>query len=251
MLDEAGAFRGFDVVLGNPPYIRQEAFTDSKPLFKQRFATFDGKADLYVYFIELGLELLNPGGELSYIAPNKWLRAGYGTPLRHWLPQHHTLLEFLDFGDLPVFAEATTYPAIVSVRRAVPPAGSVFRAAALPKLSPPTLDVLVENNVWPVSQAGLDTNGWNLDDDASQKVLAKLKAAAKPLAEYLIENGDGQIYNGVKTAFNKAFVFDKATREALIAADSNVSQFIKPYLGGRDIKRYQQPKPTSYLLNVD
>ena len=251
VLDEAGNFRGFDVVMGNPPYIRQEAFTDSKPQFKQRFATFDGKADLYVYFIELGLDLLAPGGELSYIVPNKWLRAGYGAPLRQWLPQHHTLLEFLDFGDLPVFAEATTYPAIVSVRRTAPTPKSRFRAATLPKLPPPSLDALVENNVRPVAQAGLKVAGWNLADDDGQEVLDKMKAGGKPLGEYLAENGDGQIYNGVKTAFNKAFVFEEATRDALVAADPEVAQFIKPFLGGRDVKRYQQPKPVTYLLYID
>ncbi len=251
VLDEAGAVRGCDVVLGNPRYIGQEAFTDGKPQFKRRFATFDGKADLYVYFIELALDLLAPGGELSYIAPNKWLRAGYGAPLRGWLPQHHTLVEFLDFGDLPVFAEATTYPAIVSVRRGAPTPGSSFRAAALPRLPPPSLDLLVETHARSVSQAGLKVEGWNLADDDSQELLDKLRAAGKPLGEYLAEQGDGQIYNGVKTAFNKAFVIDEATREALVAADPDVAQFIKPFLAGRDIKRYQQPKPNSYLLYID
>ncbi len=244
VLDEAGAFRGFDVVIGNPPYIRQEAFTDSKPLFKQRFATFDGKADLYVYFIELALDLLTPGGELSYIAPKKWLRAGYGAPLRHWLPQHHTLLEFVDFGDLPVFAEATTYPAIVSVRRAAPPAGSVFRAVALSKLPPPTLDLLVENNVRPVSQAGLKADGWNLSDDAGQKILDKMRAAGMPLGEYV----GGKITTGIKTGFNAAFLINGETRDALIAEDPRSAEIIKPFLAGRDIKYYQPVSTAKYLL---
>jgi adenine-specific DNA-methyltransferase len=251
VLDEAGRFRGFDVVLGNPPYIRQEEFSALKPYLKQRFATFDGKADLYVYFLELGLGLLKSGGELSYIAPNKWLRAGYGAPLRRWLPATNTLVEFLDFGDLPVFAEATTYPAILSVSRAVPTAESRFRAALLPKLPPPLLDTLVLEHARPVTQAGLQPEGWNLADDASQALLQKLKTAGTPLGEYLAANNGGQIYNGVKTAFNKAFVFDAATREALVAADPEAAKFIKPFLAGRDVKRYQQPKENSYLLYID
>jgi adenine-specific DNA-methyltransferase len=244
VLDEAGTFRGFDVVIGNPPYIRQEAFTSSKPQFKQRFSTFDGKADLYVYFIELGLDLLSPGGELSYIAPNKWLRAGYGAPLRQWLPQHHTLLEFLDFGDLPVFAEATTYPAIMSVRRAAPPAGSQFRAASLPKLPPPSLEMLVEDSVRSVSQAGLKVEGWNLSDDAGQEILTKLKAAGTPLGEYV----GGKIYYGIKTGSNVAFVVDAATRVKLIAEDAASAEIIKPFLAGRDIKRYRQPTTDKFVL---
>jgi hypothetical protein len=247
VLDDAGAFRGFDVVIGNPPYIRQEAFTDSKPQFKKRFATFDGKADLYVYFVELGLDLLAPGGELSYIAPNKWLRAGYGAPLRGWLPQHHTLVEFIDFGDLPVFAEATTYPAIVTVQRAAPTAASSFRAAALPKLPPPSLDLLVTSHARPVSQSGLKVEGWNLADDDSQALLDKLKAAGKPLGEYV----DGKMFNGVKTGFNEAFVIDEATKQALISAEPGVARFIKPFLAGRDVRRYRQPNSAAYLLYID
>ncbi|WP_019946532.1 type IIG restriction enzyme/methyltransferase [Hymenobacter aerophilus] len=244
VLDETGAFRGFDVVIGNPPYIRQEAFAALKPIFKQRFATFDGKADLYVYFIELGLGLLKPGGELSYIAPNKWLRAGYGGALRQWLPEHHTLVEFLDFGDLPVFTEATTYPAIVSVQRTAPAPASSFRAALLPRLPPPDLDTLALTHARPVTQAGLQPTGWNLADDASQALLAQLKAAGTPLGEYV----EGKIFYGIKTGANVAFVIDAATRDELINKDPRSAEIIKPFLAGRDVKRYRQPVATNYLL---
>ena len=244
VLDEDAGFRGFDVVLGNPPYIRQEAFAGSKPFFKQRYATFDGKADLYVYFIELALGLLAPGGELSFIAPNKWLRAGYGAPLRRWLQSTQELVEFVDFGDLPVFAEATTYPAILSVQHQKPTEASSFRAAALPRLPTASLDELVDSHVRPVTQATLSADGWNLADDDSQALLNKLKAAGKPLGEYV----GGKIYYGIKTGSNVAFVIDANTRARLIAEDARSEEMIKPFLAGRDMKRYQQPRTDKYLL---
>ena len=244
VLDDDARFQGFDVVLGNPPYIRQEAFAASKPFFKQRFATFDGKADLYVYFVELGLDLLAPGGELSFIAPNKWLRAGYGAGLRKWLQTTHELVEFLDFGDLPVFAEATTYPAILTVRRATPTASSSFRAAALPKLPPPALDALVETYARPVTQAGLQVEGWNLADDENQALLTKLKAAGKPLKDYLGRD----IYYGIKTGLNAAFVINTETAVALVDKDPRSNDVISLFLAGRDIKAYGSPQTGNYLI---
>ncbi|TGE19612.1 class I SAM-dependent DNA methyltransferase [Hymenobacter elongatus] len=248
VLDEAGRFRGFDVVLGNPPYIRQEEFAALKPHFKSRFGhVFAGTADLYVYFLQLGAELLAPGGELSYIVPNKWLRAGYGAPLRGWLAANQTLVEFVDFGDLPVFPEATTYPAIVALRQGVPKAESAFRAAALPELPSLGFDAYVAGLAKTVNQSGLKSSGWNLAEVEAQDILDKMRAAGKPLVEYI----NGKMYNGVKTGFNEAFVLDANTRQALIDADPNSIQFIKPFLAGRDVRRYQQPDSENYLLYID
>ncbi|OGX89041.1 hypothetical protein BEN47_07880 [Hymenobacter lapidarius] len=250
VLDEAGRFRGFDVVMGNPPYIRQEAFTALKPHLKQRFGhVFAGTADLYVYFLQLGAELLAPGGELSYIVPNKWLRAGYGAALRGWLASTQTLLEFVDFGDLPVFPEATTYPAIVALRQGAPAAESTFRAAALLKLPPIGVGFngVVSGLARLVNQQGLNSKGWNLAEAEAQEALDKMRAGCLPLTEYV----DGKMYNGVKTGFNEAFVIDEATRQELINADPNSVQFIRPFLAGRDVRRYQQPDSKTYLLYID
>jgi len=93
---------GFDVVIGNPPYVRQELLGDSKEYFKQKYKVYHGAADLYSYFIEKGISVLKPAGYFSYIVANKWLRANYGKPLRHWLKKQR-LLELIDFGDLQVF----------------------------------------------------------------------------------------------------------------------------------------------------
>ena len=105
---------GFDAVIGNPPYVRQESLKGVKEYFQTHYKTYHGVADLYVYFIEKGISLLRPKGIFSYIVANKWLRANYGTPLRRWLKERQ-IEEIVDFGDLPVFQGATTYPCILRI----------------------------------------------------------------------------------------------------------------------------------------
>nr|MBP6810330.1 class I SAM-dependent DNA methyltransferase [Saprospiraceae bacterium] len=117
VLDDAGTFVGFDAVLGNPPYIRQEELASFKSHFQSIFETYAGTADLYVYFVERGMNILRPGGQFSYILPNKWMRAGYGDKLRQFVKRQR-IEGISDFGDLPVFEEATTYPCIFEMSRA-------------------------------------------------------------------------------------------------------------------------------------
>ena len=116
VLDDEGEFVGFDAIIGNPPYIRQEAIKDQKPAFMEMFGSFYcGTADIYTYFYKAGLNLLKSGATLCYIAPNKFMRAGYGKNTRELLTTQAKPLMVLDFGDLPIFDEATTYPSIVMV----------------------------------------------------------------------------------------------------------------------------------------
>ena len=108
---------GFDIVIGNPPYVRQEAIKEQKPDLKASCpATFTSTADLYVYFYDRGLQLLRDGGILTYISSNKFFRAGYGANLRKHLVEKTTIREIIDFGDAPVFT-AIAYPTIVITQR--------------------------------------------------------------------------------------------------------------------------------------
>lgn len=246
VLNPDGSFRGFDAVLGNPPYIRQEELAPAtKAHLRQHYATGTGTADLYVYFYELGLGLLAPGGELSFITNNKWLRAGYGQGLRrHLLQPTLRLQELLDFGDLPVFPEATTYPNILSVQRA--PRADTVRVAELTTLGPDTtrFPETVEAAAADMPTLRLSEEAWSLAATDKQDLLEKLRAAGTPLGEYV----QGKIYYGIKTGYNEAFVIDAATREALIAEDPNSTEIIKPFLAGRDVKRYQSPKADKHLI---
>src|SRR5690606_30339104 len=103
---------GFDCVIGNPPYVRQELLGVQKPYFQKKYKVYHGMADLYSYFFEKGIGLLKEKGLFGIIVANKWMRANYGEPLRKWLKEWQ-IQEIVDFGDLPVFQGATTYPCII------------------------------------------------------------------------------------------------------------------------------------------
>ncbi len=232
---------GFDVVIGNPPYVRQEMLGEFKVYFQRIYQAYQGTADLYVYFIERAVSLLRPGGMFAYIVANKWMRTKYGEPLRRWLKQQG-LLEILDFGDLPVFAQATTYPCIITIRKEAAPQS--FAAADIETLDFTSLADYAAAHVHSVKMDALDDAGWSLADESSKNLLTKLRAAGQPLGEYL----KGEIYRGVLTGLNEAFVIDAETRARLIAEDARSAELIKPFLAGRDIKRYQTPHSERYLI---
>ncbi len=233
---------GFDAVIGNPPYVRQETLGQVfKEYVKKQYAVYAGTADLYAYFIEKGVSLLGEGGRFSYIVANKWMRANYGKPLRQWLKTKQ-IEEIVDFGDLPVFTNATTYPCIITVLAGN--ASSTFDVTQVKSLDFPDLAAYVEENHYPVNQEELDDSGWSLADGGVQGLLNRLREVGIPLGEYV----QGKIFRGVLTGLNKAFIIDAETRERLIAEDPKSEEVIKPFLVGRDVKRYISPQKRQYLI---
>ncbi len=235
---------GFDAVIGNPPYVRQEMLTAQKPYYQQHYEVYHGMADLYTYFFEKGFQILKEGGLFGVIVANKWMRANYGAALRPWLKQRR-LKEIIDFGDLPVFQNATTYPCIIIYERNKP--ASSFAVCNVKTLDFADLTEYVSNHALQLKQKDLDDAGWNLASDAENKLLKKLQGAGIPLGTYV----KGKIFRGVLTGLNEAFVIDKATRDQLIKKDKKSAELIKPFLAGRDIKRYQQPASDRYLILME
>jgi len=234
---------GFDCVIGNPPYVRQELLKEQKGYFKDHYQVYQGTADLCAYFIEKGVSLLRSGGFFSYIVANKWMRANYGKPLRQWLKTKR-IEEIVDFGDLPVFQNATTYPCIMRIANGEP--SSTFGVTQVETLEFSDLGAYVKEHQYAVNQGGLDDDGWSLVDEETQAVLDKLRKTGVPLGEYV----DGKIYYGIKTGLNEAFVIDSSTRDELITEDPKSAELIKPFLAGRDLKRYQPPCSEQYLILI-
>lgn len=243
VLNNDGDFVGFDVVIGNPPYIRQEELSAIKPVLQNQFKTFAGTADLYVYFVERGMQILRNKGNFIFILPNKWMRAGYGKPLRNWVDSYR-IQRIVDFGDLPVFDEATTYPCIWHIEKQASEQKQFWATNIETLYFSDNLQNYITRNSFLVNQQMLPESGWTLVDDSIQKLLEKIKSKGVPLGEYL----DGQIYRGVLTGLNIAFVIDTETRDLLIAEDPKSAEILKPFLAGRDIKRYQQPVSDKYLI---
>ena len=244
---------GFDVVIGNPPYVRQEAIKDLKPELKAAsYATYSGTADLYVYFYERAFQLLNPGGVLSFITSNKWFRAKYGQDLRQYMATHTQLRQVIDFGDEAVF-DALAYPTIViATKRANPIAADdasndiwalnwdsqnqAHRVADFPEV--------FANERFAVPQNELKAAGWQLEPPLKRRLLERLRKAGKPLGEYC----QGRFYYGIKTGLNEAFVISREQRDALVAQDPASAEIIKPYLRGRDVKRWNVESQDLWLI---
>lgn len=242
VLNDQGEFVGFEVVIGNPPYIRQEELKDLKPYLQEQYRTYAGTADMYVFFVERGLSILRSRGQFIYILPNKWMRAGYGDKLRNYL-QEQNIESIIDFGDLPVFEEATTYPCIMRIEKAA--SNYRFESVEIESLDfEEDLASYVREHAFEVDSRLLQPSGWTLTDVKVQKLLEKLRDKGVPLGEYV----EGKIFYGIKTGLNEAFVIDRKTRDRLIAEDPNSAEIIKPFLAGRDIKRYLQPESEKYLI---
>jgi len=242
---------GFDVVIGNPPYVRQETLGEFKDYFQKHYEVYQGTADLYAYFIERAISLLKKGGLFSYIVANKWMRANYGEPLRRWMKSQH-IEEIIDFGDLPVFETATTYPCVIRIKRAVIPVKTgiqkhqPFSVTRVKTLKFDNLSKYVAENSYTVNKTALGDKGWSLVDKQSQALLNKLQKGGIPLGEYV----KGEIYYGIKTGLNEAFVIDKVTRKHLITEDPKSEELIKPFLVGKDIKRFEPPPKGRYLILI-
>jgi hypothetical protein len=232
---------GFDVVIGNPPYVRQEALGEIKNYLQKHYSVFHGTADLYVYFIEQGVFLLRNKGLFCYIVANKWLRTNYAEPLRKWLKKQMIKM-IVDFGDLPVFEQSTTYPCILQICKNA--SLGRFEATQVKALTFLNLDEYVTLNHFDVNQLELEDKGWSLSNEKTQAIINKIKSKGIPLGQYV----NGKVFYGIKTGFNEAFVIDKITKKRLIAKDLKSDELIKPFLIGREVKRYIEPKNDAFLI---
>ncbi len=235
------------MVIANPPYVRQEAIKHLKPHLEKSYGAFYcGTADIYTYFYKCGIDQLRPGGHLCFIAPNKFMRAGYGKNTRLLLATRVTPKLVIDFGDLPIF-DATTYPSILLIEKRKPDDQDEFIAATFTEeeqIERPeeTLDQIS----FPMTVSSLKAEGWNLERAEVLALMEKLRKAGMPLGEYV----QGRFYYGIKTGFNEAFVIDEATRQRLIAEDPKSSELIKPWLRGRDIKKWKAEWAGLYLISI-
>lgn len=239
---------GFDVVIGNPPYVRQELLSPIKHYLQAHYESYDGVADLYTYFYEKGIRILKDGGVLSYIVTNKWLRAGYGEPLRQFFSKNSVFEQIIDFGHAPIFEDADTFPCIVAVQKPVKAIASETQEVVKPepqspvlicpvpreKLSDINLTQYVHQEGYTVPWSRFTGAAWSLESPAVDELMQKIKDVGVPLKNF----AGLKPLLGIKTGFNEAFLIDEKTKNHLIQSDSKATQIIKPYLRGQDINRW-------------
>ena len=241
---------GFDVVVGNPPYVRQEWIAPFKPYLKEAFTTFHGTADLYVYFYELGMKILRPGGRLSFIVTNKWLKAAYGEPLRKYFAEQAWVESIVDFGHAKqIFPDADVFPSIIVARKPTQdPAPTTTRVCAIPRelLRISDLSNQIKSEGFDVARDSLSNAAWSLEPKGVFDLLAKIRSTGKPLSEF----ASTKPYRGVLTGFNEAFLIDSGTRKRILESHPGCDHLIKPYLRGQDISRWNADWPGLWMIVI-
>jgi type I restriction-modification system DNA methylase subunit len=263
-----GLTEKFNIVMANPPYVRQEKIGRDKVFFKKRadenkrnkdalrlYQSFTGTADYLVYFMERGLDLLAPGGSFVFITSNKWYLLDYGKNIRGWIGRNALIRSIIDFGDADVF-DAIAYPTIIMATKrpgilAAPDPKDVLLAWNWP----PEMDrkdisefpELFRNHAFEVPQKSLDNErGWQFETKAKRELLERIRNAGKPLGEHV----EGGLYRGITTGFNDAFVVSGKQRKELLAGHKSAQDLLAPYLRGKDVKRWHAEESDLWLIKI-
>jgi hypothetical protein len=236
-----------DAIVGNPPYVRQERLGAAKRALRS-FASYDGVADLYVYFIELAHRVVRPGGRYCLVVPNKWLTAAYGRPLRALLAREASLERVVDFGQaLPLFGDADAFPCIIAGTVGVPARGAraSVRATRVTGDSSVAAALAATGTAQPRSRWGREP--WHIDGAGDGVLLERLARTWPTLGDRL----PGKPSRGVVTGCNRAFVIDAETRARLVDAEPAAATLIRPFVKGRDVRRWRAAPIDRYLLVID
>ena len=239
---------GFDIVIGNPPYVRQEKIKNDKPALKNSFGEFfNGTADLYTYFYKKGGDILKKQGVLCFITSNSFMRTSFGNNLREFLASTLQPVVILDFGDKGVF-DATTRP-LIYLGKKNNHASNFYVATAQNKEDMKNPHKLIEEKGFSLPIASLKEEAWALLPPNWLALGEKTKKAEKPLGLYLKTTAHTKIYRGVLTGLNEAFYIDEATKERLIQEDPKSEELIRPLLRGRDLKKWSADLQ-KYLITI-
>lgn len=258
VLDDEGNFLGFDLVIGNPPYISLSKVADQRSYALQGYTTYAKGADLYCLFFERGRELLREGGKLAFITSNSWMKTQYGELLRRFFLTQTNPTLVLDFGETQVFRAVTVASSIVTYTKS-PFAQRLIGANVVPNFAELPTDALVayiaehqvpvtpENgNPWMIGGSGVEALMRNIQESESAKSLSEL-----------YEMWDLEVYRGVTTGNNEAFVISQEIKEMLIGSNENSRELIFPLLRGRNLQKYVAVDANEYLiftrrgLNID
>lgn len=249
VLDDEGNFLGFDYIIGNPPYIRQEQIKDIKPLLEKQYQDFyNSTADIYTYFFALSYHLLKEKGFSAFITSNKYARAKYGAKLREWLLKKTTIVSYMELNALKVFESAAVDTSIMSFIKQTPPKESRFKYY---EPIPDDKSDLKSARSLPMKQNALSTESFIFANATLLDLRDKMESVGTPLKDW-----DIQINYGIKTGVNEAFIITTEKREEILNACKTQEErkrtetLIKPILRGKDIKRYSYEWADLWVINT-
>ena len=238
VLDEDGRFVGFDCVIGNPPYALQ----------KMSYETYERTGDIYCLFYEMGMKLLKPGALLSFITSNKWMRAGYGKSLREHLSSRYNPTLLIDFANNKIFDSATVLVNILSLEKSNNQ-GHTLSCSVEDGFDVSKLSDYVQTHTQVSSFRTDDT--WSILSEIELSIKRKVEEAGVPLKDW-----DVELYRGVLTGYNDAFIITSEKREEILshctddAERERTAEIIRPILRGRDIRRYGYEWADLWLINT-
>jgi len=231
VLDDNGDFVGFDVVIGNPPYIRQEELGGVKNYLQSRYKVFTAGGDIFSYFYELSHSIMKDKGYFSFIN-NTFDKTTAGMTLREFVENNFRFERYIDFTDVVVFEEATTYPIILIAQKAIQK--NHFKFFKYTKNNFPDKELLSNESIYTeVAQDKLNSSAWNFINSFEQNILTKIQRH-KSIIELF-----GKCYYGVKTALNEAFVTENHLGNYTV---------LKDVYDGKDLKKWTTPKPFKKMI---
>ncbi|OOP96479.1 class I SAM-dependent DNA methyltransferase [Helicobacter pylori] len=256
VLDDEGDFSGFDCIIGNPPYIRQEQIKDLKPLLQKQYHDFyNSTADIYTYFFALSYHLLKEKGFSAFITSNKYARAKYGAKLREWLLKKTTLVSYMELNALKVFESAAVDTSIIHFIKQTPPKESDFKYY---EPTPNDKDDLKSTPYLLMRQNALSTESFIFANATLLDLRDKMESVGTPLKDW-----DIQIYRGILTGANEAFIIPTEKRDEILkncddaqkdergmSERERTKELIKPILRGKDIKKYSYEWADLWVINT-
>ncbi|MGL2524017.1 DUF7149 domain-containing protein [Helicobacter pylori] len=256
VLDDEGNFLGFDYIIGNPPYIRQEHIKDLKPLLEKQYQDFyNSSSDIYTYFFALALNLLKEKGFNAFITSNKYACAKYGAKLRELLLKKTTLVSYMELNALKVFESATVDTSIIHFIKQAPLKESVFNYY---EPTPNDKDDLKNTPSLLMKQNALSTESFIFANTTLLDLRDKIESVGTPLKDWNI-----QIYRGILTGCNEAFIIPTEKRDEILkncddaqkdergmSERERTIELIKPILRGKDIKKYSYEWAHLWVINT-
>jgi type II restriction/modification system DNA methylase subunit YeeA len=224
----------FDVVIGNPPYVRHEMIKEFKPELAKKYKVYAGTADIFVYFYELGYKMLNPNGFKGFICSNKFFTANYGKELRSFILNNMSIKAIADFNGVKIFEDATVDSAITIFKKQIPSKNHQFKV----------VDSKLENYSL-MNQSDLLNYKFSFSNPKELNILQKIESVGTKLKEWNIN-----IYRGIQTGNNDVFIIDELLKNKFIDEDKKSADVIKPILQGKDISRYSYEHKNKYLLYI-